>query len=89
MLSVDRRGVRGSETDEARDRAGLGGAVDVTEAVLVVDERRSGSKGEGGTRDHPKTEARMVVSDSSASSLVEGSWTTTLLSDERSYVGGL
>jgi len=84
VLSVDRRGVRGSETDEARDRAGLGGAVDMAETARVVDERRRGSKGGGGTRDHPKSEARIAGSDNADSSSVVEGWAISSLYDERS-----
>lgn len=58
-------GVRGRDTDEARDKAGLGGADDVTELARVRDTRRRGSGGDGGTRLQPNRDARMALSEGS------------------------
>lgn len=74
-------GVRGSEIEEARDRGGVAGAEDATEFARVKDVRRSGSGGAGGTRTQPNRDARIAVSEGSATVVIDGrSWPSTICS---------
>lgn len=71
-------GVRGRETEEARDRGGVAGAEDTTEFARVNDVRRCGS---GGTRLQPNRDARIAVSEGPAAGfVVSRSWPLTICS---------
>jgi len=63
-------GVRGRETEEARDRGGVAGVEDATEFARVKEVRRSGSGGAGGTRTQPNRDARTEVSEGSVAVVV-------------------
>lgn len=61
-----RVGVRGRETEEARERDGVPGAGELKRDVVEV--RRRGSGGAWGTRVHPNNAARTDVSEGSPES---------------------
>ena len=63
-------GVRGRETEEARDRGGVAAVEDATEFARVKEVRRSGSGGDGGTRTQPNRDARTEVSEGSVAVVV-------------------